>query len=121
MELTEAMGINRPSMYAAFGNKEELFRRALERYVNGPAGYVRKALAKRTAREVVECLLTGAIELLSDSRNPHGCLMVQGALACGAATEPIRRELIAHRAAGFELIRDRLETAKETATSPRRA
>jgi AcrR family transcriptional regulator len=36
-ELTEAMGINRPSLYAAFGNKEELFRKALDRYADGPA------------------------------------------------------------------------------------
>src|SRR5262245_59406118 len=43
-ELTEAMGINRPSLYAAFGNKEELFRKALDRYVQGPAAYTYEAL-----------------------------------------------------------------------------
>ncbi len=43
-ELTEAMGITRPSLYAAFGNKEELFRKALDKYVEGPGGYVRLAL-----------------------------------------------------------------------------
>src|SRR5437870_1873268 len=39
-DLTEAMGINRPSLYAAFGNKENLFRESLDRYENGPAAYV---------------------------------------------------------------------------------
>jgi AcrR family transcriptional regulator len=43
-ELTRAMRINRPSLYAAFGNKEQLFRRVLDRYVNGPLAYFEKAL-----------------------------------------------------------------------------
>src|SRR5262245_46430670 len=42
-DLTEAMGINRPSLYAAFGNKEELFRTVISRYVEGPASFVRQA------------------------------------------------------------------------------
>src|SRR4051795_13399894 len=60
-DLTKAMGINRPSMYAAFGNKEALFRKALDRYVEGPAAYTRKALDEPTARAVVERLLRGVI------------------------------------------------------------
>src|SRR5215216_5643819 len=53
-DLTEAMGINRPSLYAAFGNKESLFRKAMARYGEGPASYVREALAQPTARAVAE-------------------------------------------------------------------
>ncbi|HEY1534783.1 MAG TPA: TetR/AcrR family transcriptional regulator, partial [Polyangiaceae bacterium] len=48
-DLTGAMGINRPSLYAAFGNKEALFRKALERYLSGPAGAVREAFLEPTA------------------------------------------------------------------------
>ncbi len=55
-DLTKAMGINRPSLYAAFGNKEELFRKALDRYSEGPACHVREALSEPTARKVVEKL-----------------------------------------------------------------
>src|ERR1700747_2087986 len=51
-DLTRAMGINRPSLYAAFGNKEALFRKALARYDRGPAGYTYKALKQPTARGV---------------------------------------------------------------------
>src|SRR5688572_21010672 len=65
-DLTRAMGINRPSLYAAFGNKESLFRKALDRYAEGPGRYVRAALAAPTAREVVERLLLGAVEVRSD-------------------------------------------------------
>src|SRR3984957_21202199 len=74
--LTKAMGINRPSLYAAFGNKEALFRKAVERYERGPASYAHKALEKPTAREVVEALLQGVVALLTKPRNPGGCLMV---------------------------------------------
>src|SRR5437899_11977384 len=43
-ELTRAMGINRPSLYAAFGNKEQLFRKALDRYQTGPMSFLAEAL-----------------------------------------------------------------------------
>ena len=111
-DLTRAMGINRPSLYAAFGDKEALFRKALDRYAEGPAAYVRESLNEKTARGVAETLLRGTVDLLSDPRNPHGCLNVQGALVCGAAAEPIRRELTSRRAAGEAAIRRRLRRAK---------
>ena len=99
-DLTRAMGINRPSLYAAFGSKEELFRKALDRYAEGPAAHVREALNEPTARAVVERMLDGAIDLLTDRRNPRGCLVVQGALACGETAESVRREVAARRVAG---------------------
>ncbi len=105
------MSINRPSLYAAFGNKEELFRRALDRYAEGPAAHVREALQEPTARAVVERLLGGTIDLLTNPRNPRGCLMVQGALSCGEAGDNIRRELISRRAAAEAAIRERFERA----------
>src|SRR5881296_3008233 len=70
-DLTKAMGINRPSLYAAFGNKEALFRKALDRYEDGPASYLREALDEPTARAVIEALLRGAVDMLSCPRNPH--------------------------------------------------
>src|SRR5215469_12846659 len=82
-DLTGAMGINRPSLYAAFGNKEALFRKALDRYIEGPAQYVAAALERRTAREVALALLEGLIQLLTDPHYPGGCLIVQCALTCG--------------------------------------
>jgi len=83
-DLTEAMGINRSSLYAGFGDKEALFRMAMARYAEGPAAYMKKALQEPTGRSVVEALLRGALELLTDPSNPRGCLSVQGALACGS-------------------------------------
>src|SRR5690348_4805353 len=67
-DLTKAMGINRPSLYAAFGNKEALFRKAIDRYIEGPACGFRAALEEPTARKVVERLLYGNIDLVTDPR-----------------------------------------------------
>lgn len=111
-ELTGTLGISRPSLYAAFGDKQALFRAALERYAAGPAGYVAVALAQPTAREVAEQLLRGAADLQAGSRNPGGCLTVSGAIACGDEAEPVRQTLNAHRTAGVALLRRRFEQAK---------
>src|SRR5262249_9763155 len=110
-DLTEAMGINRPSLYAAFGNKEELFRAVIARYIEGPAAYVRKALAEPTARGAAERLLTHAVDVVTDPHGPGGCLLVQGALACGEGCDSVRRELVARRLAGDAAIRERFERA----------
>jgi AcrR family transcriptional regulator len=72
------MGINRPSLYAAFGDKEALFRKALERYRGGPAAYTQEALNETTARAVVEQLLRSAADLTTAPRNPGDCLWRSG-------------------------------------------
>src|SRR5688500_7232470 len=83
-DLTEAMGISRKSLYAAFGNKEELFTRVLQRYEQGPGSYIVDALQARTAREVATLFLTGSVRSSTRPGSPAGCLGVQGALAVGA-------------------------------------
>lgn len=117
-DLTKAMGVNRPSLYAAFGDKEALFRKALDRYRGGPAAYTQEALKEPTARAVVERLLRGAADLNTAPRSPGGCLMVQGALACSESAESIRQELISSRAAGEAAIRQRFEHAKSNGDLP---
>jgi AcrR family transcriptional regulator len=118
LDLTEAMGINRPSLYAAFGNKEELFRKALDRYVAGPAAHMREALGEPTARAVAERLLRKAADALTDPSHPPGCLAVQGALSCGEAAESIRLELNSRRAAIEAALRDRFDRAKSEKDLP---
>ena len=120
-DLTQAMGINRPSLYAAFGDKESLFRKVLDRYDSGPAGYVREALNQPTARAVVERLMEGAAELGTASSNPRGCLFVQSALACGDKAEGIRNDLILRRDAGEKAVRLRLKRAQSEGDLPRDA
>jgi AcrR family transcriptional regulator len=110
-DLTETMGITKPSLYAAFGNKEELFRKALDRYVDGPGGYFQAALRKPTAREVVEHVMYEAATALTNPEYPPGCLAVQGALCCGDAAETIKQELTARRAKGERDLRERFTRA----------
>ena len=113
-ELTKAMGINRPSLYAAFGDKGALFRKVLERYEQGPTFFIREALAEPTARRMAERLLLGtAGSVCGGAGHPGGCMLVQGALAAGDAAEPVRRELAAHRQAAATAIADRLRLAKK--------
>jgi AcrR family transcriptional regulator len=110
-DLTETMGITKPSLYSAFGNKEELFRKALDRYVDGPGGYFQVALAKPTMRAVVEHLLYESADAVTDPNHPPGCLAVQGALSCGDAAESIKQELMSRRAKGEQDLRQRFERA----------
>jgi AcrR family transcriptional regulator len=117
-DLTKAMKINRPSLYAAFGDKEELFRKVLARYAEGPAGYVREALKAPTARAVAQRLLSETAEVLGDPRNPRGCLGVQGALACGEGAEAVRQELVLFRRVGEERMRGRFKRAKSEGDLP---
>jgi len=115
-DLTQAMRINRPSLYAAFGNKEQLFRKVLDRYMDGPVAYFGKALAAPKARAVVEEIFLGTARM-ADPRIPAGCLMVQGALACGDAS--VRNEVAARRAAVEGALRRRLQRAKREGDLPK--
>jgi AcrR family transcriptional regulator len=118
--LTVAMGINRPSLYAAFGDKSSLFREAIALYGTGPGRYVRRALGKPTAREVAETLLRGAVAVATDAANPGGCLWVQGALVASSESEPIRQHMLHLRESGIEQIRARFERARADGDLPAR-
>src|SRR6202047_772754 len=111
-DLTKAMGINRPSLYAAFGDKDKLFRKVLDRYAEGPASYSRAALQEATSRAVVERLLYGTADVLTSPGSPRGCLLVQGALVCGNGADSARRELISRRMAGEAALRERLNQGR---------
>jgi AcrR family transcriptional regulator len=117
-DLTEAMGINRPSLYCAFGSKEELFRKALDRYAEGPASYVCRALNEPTARKVAEKLLYGAVASMCNPNTPNGCIMVQAALACGDETQRVQQELAERRGEAQEALHQRFERAKTEGDLP---
>ena len=116
-DLTAAIGVNRPSLYAAFGSKEELFRRVLERYAEryGPA--FSAALAQPTARSVVEALLSVYARERAASEAP-GCLLVRGALVCSDEADAIRVELAARREAMVNALRVRFEHAQADGDFP---
>jgi AcrR family transcriptional regulator len=117
-DLTEAIGINRPSLYAAFGSKEALFLRTLARYRSDPASYVNRALAKTTAYEVFESLLSGVIALLTDKKNPGGCLFVNGAFVAKDANSIAFNEIRRYRRNGESDIRKRFHRAVKEGDLP---
>ena len=117
-ELTETLGINKPSIYAAFGNKEELFRKALTRYVTGPAAFVGEAMQQPTARQAVEKFLLQAVDFFSDQSTPNGCMIVQAALTGGQGSSAIQQELIGYRNSIETSFRERFDLAKEQGDLP---
>jgi AcrR family transcriptional regulator len=117
-DLTEAMGITKPSLYAAFGNKEALFHKALDLYEAEKLEYTRKALEQPTARAVAEYYMRGAVETQTSSCEPQGCLGVISAVACGAEAESIKSEVVARRASSQRALVERFERAKREGDLP---
>jgi AcrR family transcriptional regulator len=117
-DLTEAMGITRPSLYAAFGNKESLFRKALDLYEHEKLDYVGKALAKPTARGVAETMLRGAVENMTAKDEPHGCLRVIATATCGDEAQSVRAELEARGNVIRQSIVERFERAQAEGDLP---
>jgi AcrR family transcriptional regulator len=111
-QLTEAMGINPPSLYACFGNKEGLLKAALDRYTKLRGVWMDEVVAAPTAREVAERMLTGIADRQTDPANPPGCLLVQGGIACGTGSESVPFELATRRAQNEDQLRDRFVRAK---------
>jgi AcrR family transcriptional regulator len=117
-ELTEAMGITKPSLYAAFGNKEALFRKTLDLYEREKMAYVGQALAKPTAREVAEHMLRGSVENQTSSCEPRGCLGVISSVACGAEAESIRADVHERSKVARAALVERMERAKSEGDLP---
>ena len=108
-DLTEAMGMNRPSIYSAFGNKEELFRKALERYAESTEASFREALNKPTIHESISACLCGAASAFACAESPRGCMAVQGALACSEYAEAARQEALTRREDVVKILQERFE------------
>ncbi|QFZ19195.1 TetR/AcrR family transcriptional regulator [Saccharothrix syringae] len=114
-DLTEAMGIAKPSLYAAFGSKERLLAAALRRYADGPGSVTSRALTEPTAREVAHRLVEGAITLTTGPDTPRGCLSVRCAQS---RAEEARSAAATHRDAAELALRARLEAARAAGDLP---
>ena len=112
-ELTEVMGITRPSLYGTYGNKEELFRKALNFYDEHFMGFIGKSLQEPTARQVVEHLLFGYVDSQTLPDHPWGCLGVHGAQPGSESDGSMHHELAARRNSVRTALRDRLRTAQK--------
>jgi len=110
-ELQAVMGaISPPSFYAAFGSKERLFFEAVDLYVETVGRRPTQALeAAPTARAGVEAMLREAIDIYSDQKTPHGCLVIMGAINCAPANKSVQDRMRSYRVHAPNLIRNRLK------------
>jgi AcrR family transcriptional regulator len=116
-DVTEAIGINRPSLYAAFGNKDALFEKVIGRYMAGPVAYLERVLDAPTARQVVEKLLRQSVDALTSDGGTQGCLAIQSTRA-STLCEAFRTQLLANLKAYEVKLCQRLEQAKQAGDLP---
>ncbi len=107
------MGVTRPSLYCAFGNKEALFKKALDLYEREKLAFVDQSLAAPTGREAVERFLNSACDLYAADPETRGCMGVNSVLSCqGVASESVKQELIDRGLDVQSRLKVRLERAK---------
>ena len=110
-DLTAAMGITPPSLYAAFGDKERLFLEAIEHYiVDGPGSFGRRALEEEpTAEQAIRRLLEEAAAELTQACHPQGCMMVMATTNCSVAAEHVQQAVARRRAQAFADLQARIQ------------
>ncbi|NUR29739.1 MAG: TetR/AcrR family transcriptional regulator [Catenulispora sp.] len=108
--LTKAMGINPPSLYAAFGDKRQLFGEAVQRYAQTHGDYGARALAEPTARATVETMLRLAAAAYTTKDHPPGCLVIDGATNTTEASQDVAQELRGYREGTKKAIADKITT-----------
>lgn len=118
VDLTTAMGINSPSLYAAYGSKEGLFRAVLERYEARRDQFMTEVFAAPTAKEVASLFLHGVADFAADTggQNPPGCLLLQSGMTCGDSDIP--DELARHRAIKEKALCERFLRARAEGDLP---
>ncbi len=118
-DLTGAMGINRVSMYATFGNKEALFRLAMDRFTQMGSEQMAACLSSGTAKDGITRLLRAGVNKFTDAAGPGVCFVTQGPLSAADASEQTR-EFVAQKRAGVEVaLRKRFDAAVEEGELPR--
>ncbi|MFB8274728.1 TetR/AcrR family transcriptional regulator [Nocardia colli] len=109
-DLTSAMGINSPSLYAAFGGKEALFREAIGLYGKTDGGYTARALREEpTARQAIDAMLRDNAIAYTVEDKPHGCMVVLAGSTYTTRSESIRDFLVEKRRETIEEVRQRLD------------
>jgi AcrR family transcriptional regulator len=114
--LTSELGIAKPSLYAAFGNKRALFERALDRYATAARARVERALAEPRAEDAARRYLLGHLDAPADA--PRGCMLVQAALACSAESADVQAAVADRRHDTEQLVARRLQRAQREGDLP---
>ena len=117
-DLTQAMGITPPSLYAAFGDKKRLFLESVDRYQAGPGSFAQAALREPTADRAMRRLLMDTIDSFFEADNPRGCMVVLAATNCTTESSDILHELASRRRAADRIVRARIATGRDAGEMP---
>jgi AcrR family transcriptional regulator len=118
-DLTQAMGLNPSSIYAAFGDKHALFQLAVKRYVEMRAQYAGKALEEPTLEKVVRALFDNTVAFLTAPGHPPTCMTLAGAAGCSLEATPARDLMTEIRKQNQVAIRERLLKARKSGELPK--
>jgi AcrR family transcriptional regulator len=118
-DLTEAMGLNPSSIYAAFGDKHALFSLAVKRYMETRAQYATKALEEPTLEKVVRALFDNTVAFLTAPGHPPTCMTLAGAMGCSVDATPARDLMTEVRKQNQVAIRERLLQARKNGELPK--
>ncbi|MGA7187811.1 MAG: TetR/AcrR family transcriptional regulator [Candidatus Acidiferrales bacterium] len=118
-DLTQAMGLNPSSIYAAFGDKRALFALVARRYVDDPAQYAARALAKPTLKGVLRALFDNTVEFLTTPGHPPSCMSLAGAIACSVNATPAKQLMTEIRKQNEADIKSRLVKARKSGELPK--
>ena len=111
-DLTAAMGVTPPSLYAAFGSKDALYSAALDRYEASYGSYAARALTEEPcARDAVARMLREAVAVYTASREPLGCMLATGAVMCAPEHKDVTADLARRRGSVTAMIKDRFDRA----------
>ncbi len=112
-DLAEAMGIGRPSLQAAFGSKDDLYRQAIDLYGRQSMAFISEAVRGTTAHDVCRLYLRGYCKVLSDRNTPPGCFMIRGLAATGRSATVARQESVKRLKIYETLLEQRFRQAHE--------
>lgn len=112
-DLTQAMGLNPSSIYAAFGDKHALFQLAVKRYLDGRAQYAVRALEESTLERVIRALFDNTVAFLTTPGHPPTCMTLAGAMGTSVDAAPARDLMTEIRKQNEVAIRERLLKARK--------
>jgi len=118
-DLTQAMGLNPSSIYAAFGDKHALFSAAVRRYMEIRAQYATKALEEPTLKRVIRALFNNTVAFLTTPGHPPTCMTLAGAAGCSLEAKPARDLMTEIRKQNQIAIRERLLKARKSGELPK--
>jgi AcrR family transcriptional regulator len=118
-DLTQAMGLNPSSIYAAFGDKHALFSLAVKRYMEIRAQYATKALEAPTLKSVIRALFDNTIAFLTTPGHPPTCMTLAGSVGCSVDAKPARDLMTEIRKQNQVALRKRLLKARKSGELPK--